>query len=43
VLSMSLCLVYKLLHFPDAGRVAPISACAFYQLHHFFVPLNGAC
>ena len=20
-----------------------ISACAFYQLHHFFVPLNGAC
>ena len=26
-----------------AGRVAPISACAFYQLHHFFVPLNGAC
>ena len=27
----------------NAGRVAPISACAFYQLHHFFVPLNGAC
>ena len=22
---------------------SPISACAFYQLHHFFVPLNGAC